>query len=492
MSFRLITSLLCALAGALALAPGAGAATRSIAPSGSDSGSCTAHPCKSFSYAHQQASSGDTVVVHAGVYSKQTTPASSKQVTFRGLAGNKVRAIDNEASNITFDGIDIDANMSSQDAGFYSGDGSHVTFKNGRIGNVVDEKGAMLGGWSSAASQHVVFDHVLFHDVLQVGDGVHNECLYSQSPGLTVRNSTFRNCATMDLMVTRGSWWGQPVYGGLTLENNVFGHSVNGRPPYWHYYGFLLHGNMGRLTGARIVNNTFETDVGGVTREEVGAASGVWANNIGGGWDCLPGMTYRGNVGKKCSGSDHSASPDTSCAPPTCPAVRIAPMGWVNPMGGNFHLKAGSRAINAGSAAYAPARDLDGKRRDGRPDAGAYEYGAGGSAGSPGAPSPAWRLQRARLSKRTICHKPRKGCPRSTKLRLALGRHATVAVRLDRLRKGKAAKRARVLRARKLGLHKAIRIKARGLKAGRYRLTVLAVDATKLRAKPVRLRLRVR
>ena len=46
------------------------------------------------------------------------------------------------------------------------------------------------------------------------------------SPGLTVRNSTFRNCATMDLMITRGFWWGQPPYGGLTLENNVFGHST--------------------------------------------------------------------------------------------------------------------------------------------------------------------------------------------------------------------------------------------------------------------------
>ena len=35
-----------------------------------------------------------------------------------------------------------------------------------------------------------------------------------------------------------------------------------------------------------------------------GPDSGVWANNIGGGWQCLPGVTYRGNVGKKCDASD--------------------------------------------------------------------------------------------------------------------------------------------------------------------------------------------
>ena len=86
----------------------------------------------------------------------------------------------------------------------------------------------------------------------------------------------------------------------MTLENNVFAHSTNGSDPRWHYYGFLVHGNMGQLKDARIVNNTFETPVGGVTTEDIDSASGVWANNIGGGWDCLPGMTFRGNVGKKC------------------------------------------------------------------------------------------------------------------------------------------------------------------------------------------------
>ena len=135
---------------------------------------------------------------------------------------------------------------------------ANVTFKNSRVGNVIDQKGALLGGWETTAPMNVVIDNVVFHDVYQQRSRVHNECIFSQVPGLTIRNSSFRNCATMDLMVTRGDCWGQPSYGGLTLENNVFAHSVNGRDPNWHYYGFLLHGNMGQLTNVRIVNNTFE------------------------------------------------------------------------------------------------------------------------------------------------------------------------------------------------------------------------------------------
>ena len=224
------------------------------------------------------------------------------------------------------------------------------------------------------------------------------------SPGVVIRNSTFTNCATMDLMITRGFWWNQPAYGGITLENNVFAHSTNGRDPRWHYYGLLLHGEMGQLTNARIVNNTFETPVGGFTNNEVGSASGVWANNVGGGWDCLAGITYAGNVGKKCGASDKAVSPSSSCAPPACPSSSTMPVGWTNPAQFDFTLKAGSPAISAASAQYAPERDRRGYRRDGTPDAGAYEHGAqpdsGGdpSSGSPGSTSGAgWRLRSAGL-----------------------------------------------------------------------------------------------
>jgi hypothetical protein len=474
----------------LCAAPAAGAATRLVAPSGADSGNCSASPCRSLGYAYQQSAAGDVISIAAGQYPGQSVPAGTKAVTFSAASGVVMRQLGNEASNVIYEGIEIDAGGQKL-LGFYNGDASHVTFRNGRIGNIVDEKGVMLGGWSSTASQHVVFDNVEFHDVLQVGADVHNECIYSQSPGLTVRNSTFRNCATMDLMITRGSWWDQPTYGGLTLENNVFGHSINGSGPRWHYYGFLVHGNMGQLTDARIVNNTFENAVGGVSNAEIGTASGVWANNIGSGWECLPGMTYRGNVGKKCDASD------TGVASAALAAT------FLDPLSHDFRLKPGSAAIDVGSAEHAPARDRLGYRRDSRPDAGAYEFGAGPDSGAPAAPggsggprsgagTSAWRLRRARLASKVICHRPRRGCPRSTKLRLRLGRPARVAIVVQRLRKGRRPDRVRTLRRRQVGLHKALRIRAKGLRAGRYRIVVRATDATGLRSAPVRIKLRVR
>jgi hypothetical protein len=94
---------------------------------------------------------------------------------------------------------------------------------------------------------------------------------------------------------------------------------------------------------------------------------GVWANNIGGGWECVSGVTYAGNVGKACGAQDKAVNPSSSNANQT------APMGWVSPPAFDFHLTASSPAIDAGSAQYAPPTDREGKARAGAPDAGAYE-----------------------------------------------------------------------------------------------------------------------
>ena len=51
-------------------------------------------------------------------------------------------------------------------------------------------------------------------------------------------------------------------------------------------------------------------------------------------------------------------------------------VGFVDEATGDYHLAAGSPAINAGTAIGAPSDDLDGALRDAQPDIGAYEYGA--------------------------------------------------------------------------------------------------------------------
>jgi hypothetical protein len=483
-----------AAAAALVLAPVASGAVRLVAPGGSDSSDCLAAPCASLARAYNVAASGDVITIGPGAYGDQKVPAGSKAVTFKGLPGNKIRQLLSEANNVTFDGLDLDAGgTKTTGAVFEHGGAYNVTLKNSRVGNVVDEKGAMLGGSDNTDPTNLVIDNVDFHDVIQQGAAVHNECIMAHAPGITIRNSTFRNCATMDISLGRGDWWGQQPYGNVVLENNVFGHSVNDGG--WHYYGLAWF--VGKFENARVVNNTFENSVL-MDDEHVGPGpySGVWANNIGGGWQCLPGVVYRNNIGKKCDASDRAVNPSSSCGPPACNPLRTMPVGWVDPAGFDFQLAPTSPAVNAGSAAHAPATDKRGLPRDDKPDAGAYEFGAsaGGGTQPPGGTTPGnrWKLRSARLVPRVICHAPRRGCPGSTKLRLRLGRPAKVRIGIQRLRKGGKAKQVRSLALRKVQLHRARRIRAKGLPAGRYRVVVQATAAGGQRSAPVRLKLRVR
>ena len=101
-----------------------------------------------------------------------------------------------------FDGIDVDGRFAKNLALEHSG-GTGITVRNSRVGNVTDEKGAIIG------ESGFTFDNVTFHDVLVTDSSVHNECVYATgAEGLTVRNSRFYNCATMDLFFT--NWAGGP------------------------------------------------------------------------------------------------------------------------------------------------------------------------------------------------------------------------------------------------------------------------------------------
>ena len=71
-----------------------------------------------------------------------------------------------------------------------------MTVKNASLGNVADEKAMLATG-----ANHTV-DNVIFHDAIYRTDGVHMECLYAIGvPGFTLRNSFFRDCAVMDVLL---------------------------------------------------------------------------------------------------------------------------------------------------------------------------------------------------------------------------------------------------------------------------------------------------
>jgi hypothetical protein len=461
-----------------------------LEPGGADRGDCKEAPCGSFRYAYDHSEDGDVIEVAAGVYAPQSVPSGQKKVTFHGARGATVRQLHNWGSNVTFDHIDVDAGGTKTENGAaleLHSEGRNVTFKNSRVGNVLNEKGAMISGTDSTPSTNLVIDNVEFHDVLVQGEDVHNECIMAHAPGITIRNSTFTNCHTMDISLGRGDWWGQSPYGNVTLENNVFGHSINGDG--WHYYGLAWF--VGKVENARVVNNTFENQVR-MEDQHIGPGpySGVWANNIGGGWQCLPGVTYAGNVGKKCGASDRAVNPSTSCGPPACQSLRSMPVGWVDPANRDFHLRSGSPAVNAGSAEFGTAHDHDGVERDGRPDAGAYEL-AGGSSAPRAAPAGRPRLRAVRLRPGTICRRPRGRCSTRTRLSVRVSRRARVQVGVLRARGSRAPRRVRTLALPARRRHVRT-LRARALRRGSYVLRVVAVDGSGRRSAVIARRLRVR
>ncbi len=347
---------LAVIAGSLVLASSASAAVRQVAPVGADSGDCTLVPCASFGYAYGRAGGGDEIVVAPGSYGVQRVPNGSKAVTFRGAPGVIVRQVVNDASNVVYNGINVNAGGTKTEGAAFELGGDNVTVRNASVGNVSDEK-AML-----AVGANLTVDNVVFHDAVYKTDGVHMECLYAIGvPGFTLRNSSFRDCAVMDVLFTYGSWWSPkpPAYGNVTIENNVFAHPEQANNTGWHYYAVYVgdtgpNGAAGDPLNNWVVrNNTFESPM--LISSSGGSNGTRFVGNVGS-WDCKSGITYRYNVGRACSSQDKAASA----------------FGWVNAAAYDFRLTSSSPAINAGDPGDAPATDHAGNARVGAPDAGAF------------------------------------------------------------------------------------------------------------------------
>jgi hypothetical protein len=346
--------------------------------------------CDSLLEAYEAASDGGTVRIRPGRYGDQafgggrdpalgrdTEPAHEGAVTFIGDPGRpsevRFRRLAFGGRGITLDGVDVDTggvNPGPSGATFeVLGTARDVTVRNSRIGNVDCQKGALVGGDPGPPqpqSLGLVFDNVVFHDVLNTDPalGCHNECIKVEAQAITIRNSTFRNCATMSVSMGRGDQYGMQPYCCVTFENNVVFHNTD-EDDGWHA-GAAFAWFVGSVDRVRIVNNTFERGVG-MAVEHIGEGpySGVIANNVGGGWACLPGITYAGNVGTACGDSDVEVTPYESSVDVT------APFGLTK----DLRPTAESPAVDAGDPEYAPKTDRDGNPRAGAPDAGAYELG---------------------------------------------------------------------------------------------------------------------
>jgi hypothetical protein len=83
----------------------------------------------------------------------------------------------------------------------------------------------------SGPSKNLLFDGVRFHDNRRSDDQQHTSCLMlGGGEGVTIRNSSFDNCAVFDLFVT---WWNfvtpqYPVATNVLLDHNTFAQAVAG------------------------------------------------------------------------------------------------------------------------------------------------------------------------------------------------------------------------------------------------------------------------
>ena len=244
-----------------------------------------AQSCGSFAAAYTAAFSGDTIGVtgslgiqkFAGGY-QSAQGSGTKTLLFKGVAGNKVRQINFGSPNLTFDGINIDATGPKLDGAALENGGDAFTLKNGSVGNVTDEKGALVDG------PGIVFDNVVFHDVIIATNGVHSECIFAAVPeGMIVRNSTFTNCAVMDIFFVWPDWWSPapPAYGNVTLEGNTFNDSVGSCCAL--YVGGTGPNDTAMRNWTVRNNDVAPSDTGQGNVVEGAHVGGVYCGNTGGG-----------------------------------------------------------------------------------------------------------------------------------------------------------------------------------------------------------------
>lgn len=261
------------LAVLLVMPASADAATRYVAVNGTGTACTQTVPCGTFTAGYQAATANDTILVAPGTYPAQSVPAGTKAVTFQGGPDITLRRLAVDASNIALDGINVDANRQKIEGLWL--DGPNSTLRNSYVRNNTDNTLATV----AADCVSCTIDNVKFTDAVMTTSGenagIHMECLYSQAAELTIRNSYFENCAVMDVFFTRGTWWGQPEYGGWTLTNNTFKTPRRTNSTGTHFYA-VYWAWQSKYDRATVRNNTYEA---GVVATDNNGASARFTNS---------------------------------------------------------------------------------------------------------------------------------------------------------------------------------------------------------------------
>ena len=396
--------------------PPSGSANLWLDPNG---GSCTrqavagayldAQACASLQAASDNALSGDTINIVDGAYPGQEL-AGSKTLSFRAAGPGRPSfgQFVTSASNVTIAGVLIE-NRSPQPTPFCSswvldytlfvcgpnsvfenvivdglrhGSGdperrggielsssaTSFVFRDGEIRSVRDSKGFQGG------ADNMLLEHNSWHDIALTppgaAAGVHNECAYiTEGDNQIWRRNRFVLCPVMAMFFA--NFIGGAPFSGVTVENNLFTHTLNDDGSWHDGSSFVIPsgaGGQNRVDNWIVRYNSFEVppDIANVP------GSALFYGNLGADPDCdLSAWTLSFNVGSTCGrpGERSVANAVNTRANPN-----QAPF-YVNALTQDFHLKAGANpAVDVGLPAF-PTLDLDGGGRPfgGLVDAGAYE-----------------------------------------------------------------------------------------------------------------------
>ena len=387
-----------------------------VATTGSDANDgSSAHPWRTLQFAANTVHAGDTVIVHAGNYigfDMVNSGTSAAPITFQADAG----VVINQANMITPDGINLEGASwiviqgftvtGMPRAGIRSVTNQHVTIR----GNTTDKNGEW-GIFSGFSDDLTIENNVASNSVQQHGIYVSN----SGDRPIIRGNTIFGNHDAGIHMNGDISQGGDGIITGALVEDNII---------YDNGLGGASGINCDGVQQSRIQNNLlynnhasgislYQIDGGGpssnnvvVNNTVIVASDGRWALNIQNGstgntvynnifynfhsfrgamdisQDSLTGFVSDYNVVISRFTLDGGNSVlslaqwQATTGQDTHSIVATPDQLFVNPAGNDYHLKAGSPAIDAGTATQAPLVDLEGHARPHGNgfDIGCYEF----------------------------------------------------------------------------------------------------------------------